>query len=178
MTATGRAFTTLGHVKRSITFALATAAVAFALSGCGAGLYSQTADQKPTVSGVGATTPGPDGVGTVSVQNAMLAYPGTEGYKAGSQAQALIWLFNDTHEPVRVVIRPGLESPITIPPGGYAKPEVKFTIDRPLRNDASFPVNVEIVGLSRFDLQLPIALPDQPAPKHTIELEKPAGEGH
>ncbi|WP_117215208.1 hypothetical protein [Allorhizocola rhizosphaerae] len=165
-------------MKRSITFALATAAVAFALSGCSAGLYTQTADQTPTVPGANVTVPGRDGVGTLSVRNATLAYPGTEGYKAGSQAQAHIWLFNDTPEPVRVVIRPGLESPVTIPPGGFAKPEVRFPVDKTLHNDGSFPVEVEFVGVSRFNLVLPIAPPDEPAPKHKIELDQPAGSGH
>jgi hypothetical protein len=165
-------------VKRSITFAVATAAVTFVLTGCSAGLYTQTADQKPTVPGINVSAPGRDGAGTVSVRNAMLAYPGTEGYKAGSEAQVKIWLFNNLPEPVRVVIKPGLETPITIPPGGYAKPDVKIPITKTIHNDASVPVSVEFVGVKQFDLKLPIEPPDAPAPPHKIELEQPAGDGH
>ncbi len=175
-------------MKRSITFAALASVAALALSACGAGLTSQTADQQSTVPGVSAQAPGQGGKGTISVRNAMLTYPGTEGYKAGSQAQVKIWLFNDSPETVQVVIKPGpdapitsaagADTPITIPPGGYAKPDVKFTVDQPIRNDANVPVQVNFVSVRVFDLKLSIEPPNAPAEPHKIEIETPAGEGH
>jgi hypothetical protein len=93
-------------VKRSITSLLVgTAAVAaLALTGCSAGLNSQTADAVAAVPGVNVTAVLPSGQGSVSVRDAVIAYPGIGGYKAGANAPLATRIFNDTTAPVKVTI--------------------------------------------------------------------------
>lgn len=178
-----RACITLSGVKRSITVAMA-AAAAFALAGCGVGIYSETAQKVPSVPGVNpAPAPGPDGAGTVSVRNAMLAYPGVEGYKSGADATVLVWLFNDTGNPVTVTFRTSAgtvtpEGPITIAPNSYAAPDVKIKLSRDVGTDKSVPVTIEFSGVKPFELELPMAPPTAPVPAEKVEFEEGSGSGH
>ncbi|GAA1619864.1 hypothetical protein ACFQY4_01620 [Catellatospora bangladeshensis] len=88
-------------MTRSITmlFAGGAAAAVLALSGCGAGMISQTADQVAAVPGFSATVPVPDG-GNIALRDAMVGYPGIKGYPAGADAPLQLRIFNDTDEPV------------------------------------------------------------------------------
>lgn len=166
-------------MKRSITIAVV-AAAPFALAGCGTGMYSQTADQVAAVPGINVTAPGPQGNGTVSVRNATVAYAGVDGYKSGSVATVKIWLFNDTPNPVTVVVKTDAgaveNSQVKIEPNQFAKPDVKIKLERDLRNVESLPVQVEFVGVHQFEIELPVEPPNAPAPGHTIEFEQPTGE--
>lgn len=161
-------------MKRSITFAVAAAAV-LALSGCGTGLYSQTADQVAPVPGVNATAQGPGGVGSVDVRNATVPYPGVEGYKAGSEATLQLHLFNQTPDPVRVVVTSSdgtiTMDDLTIEPQSYAKPDVKIKLNKDVNTVGEVQITVEFVGVVKMPLELPVAPPDQPVPAHTIEFE-------
>ncbi|GIF81408.1 hypothetical protein Cba03nite_27570 [Catellatospora bangladeshensis] len=80
-------------------FAGGAAAAVLALSGCGAGMISQTADQVAAVPGFSATVPVPDG-GNIALRDAMVGYPGIKGYPAGADAPLQLRIFNDTDEPV------------------------------------------------------------------------------
>lgn len=74
------------------TMALLTAA-ALTLSGCAAGQYSQTADQVAAIDGANGT------IGDITVLNARLAPTAREDYAAGSDAQLLLWISNDSLKP-------------------------------------------------------------------------------
>jgi hypothetical protein len=159
-------------VKRSIISALA-AVAALALSGCGAGMNSQTTEMVPAVPGVNVSHPGAGGVGTVGVRNAALAYPGVGGYKAGSKATLHIWVFNDTPSVQTVVIKAGGLSvdKFTVPAGGYSERSPKITVTKPIANQDAAEVEVEFVRVWTASLQVPVAPPTAPAPAQTIELE-------
>ncbi|MEV4411580.1 hypothetical protein [Catellatospora sp. NPDC049609] len=88
-------------MTRSITmlFAGGAAAAVLALSGCGAGMISQTADQVAAVPGYSATVPVPGG-GNIALRDAMIAYPGVKGFPAGADAPLQLRIFNDTEQPV------------------------------------------------------------------------------
>lgn len=80
-------------------FAGGAAAAVLALSGCGAGMISQTADQVAAVPGYSMTVPVPGG-GNIALRDAMVAYPGIKGYPAGASAPLQLRIFNDTEQPV------------------------------------------------------------------------------
>lgn len=88
-------------VTRSITMLLAggATAAALALTGCSAGMNSQTADQVAAVPGYSLTVPGPNG-GSVALRDAMLAYAGPKGYAQGATAPLQVRIFNDTQQPI------------------------------------------------------------------------------
>ncbi len=75
------------------------AAAALALTGCSAGMNSQTADQVAAVPGFSWTVPGPNG-GNVALRDAMVAYAGPTGYAQGATAPLQLRLFNDTEQPI------------------------------------------------------------------------------
>ena len=74
------------------TMALMTAGALF-LSGCAAGQNSQTADQVAAIDGANGT------VGDIAVLNARLEPTRREDYPAGSDAQLLLWISNDSLQP-------------------------------------------------------------------------------
>ncbi|MFD0594933.1 copper chaperone PCu(A)C [Catellatospora coxensis] len=88
-------------MTRSITMLLAggATAAALALTGCSAGMNSQTADQVAAVPGFSLTVPGPNG-GSVAVRDAMLVYAGPAGYAQGATAPLQLRIFNDTQQPI------------------------------------------------------------------------------
>ncbi len=75
------------------------AAAALALTGCSAGMNSQTADQVAAVPGFSWTVPGPNG-GNVALRDAMIAYGGATGYAQGATAPLQLRIFNDTEQPI------------------------------------------------------------------------------
>ncbi|MBV1853469.1 copper chaperone PCu(A)C [Catellatospora tritici] len=97
-------------MTRSITMLLAggATAAALALTGCSAGMQSQTADQVAAVPGAaGGSIETSPGAGNVVVRDAMVAYPGLPGYKAGADAPLQLRIFNNTKDPITVT---GVES--------------------------------------------------------------------
>ncbi|MGH4021044.1 MAG: hypothetical protein ACRDT0_17830 [Pseudonocardiaceae bacterium] len=67
------------------------AAVALAVSGCGAGLVAQTSEQLSAVNGASAD------IGTIALRDAVLAYPGGQGvvgYREGQNAPLLVTIAN------------------------------------------------------------------------------------
>jgi hypothetical protein len=171
-------------VKRSIISSLAaTAAVAatFALSACGVGMRSQTAEMVAPVAGVQQDTAGRDGQGTLSVRNAALVYPGPQGYKSGSEATARLWLFNNSPFEQAVAVKyDGQEvKRSTIKPGSFERAEVRFKLNQDVSTAGWVPIVVEWDGAGQMTLQLPIAPPDAAQPGQKIELPaEPGGEGH
>jgi hypothetical protein len=75
------------------------------LSGCSAGQIAETANKEASVQGVDVEAEVDDG--SVAVRNAMVAYPGPEGYESGEDAPVEVWIFNDTRSEVTVTVRPG-----------------------------------------------------------------------
>lgn len=76
------------------------AAAALALTGCSAGMHSQTAEQVAPVPGFSADGIPADGQGNIALRDAVLVYPGEKGYAAGADAPLLLRVFNDTEQPV------------------------------------------------------------------------------
>ncbi|GHJ46425.1 hypothetical protein Cs7R123_37670 [Catellatospora sp. TT07R-123] len=78
-------------------------AAALALSGCSAGMHSQTANQVAAVPGAaGGTIQLSPGAGTIVVRDVMVAYPGLQGYKVGEDAPLQLRIFNNTKDTVTV----------------------------------------------------------------------------
>jgi len=149
-------------VKRSITLTVA-ALAAFALAGCGTGVKSQTAHEVSAVPGYNVT----NNEGTVGVRNALLAYPGKDGYKAGSDATVEMRLFNDTGSPVQVEIKSEdastvkTEGTITVPSLGLIHPKVQLTGLRSAVTSANHvTITVVFVGIKEFTVPLVIAPPE------------------
>jgi len=169
-------------VKRSI-ISLAVpilAAATFALSACGTGRNSQTAEMVASVAGVSLDTPGKGGQGTLQVRNAALVYPGPQGYKAGAEATAQAWLFNMTPVEQPVVIRyEGKEiKRTTIKSGGFERAEMKFKLNKDVSNAQWVTVKFEWVGVKEETAQLPVAPPEALQPGEKIELPaEPGAEG-
>jgi hypothetical protein len=167
-------------VKRSITLAIATLATA-ALAGCGTGMYSQTADQVAPVPGYSQTYNIADqSGGTVGVRNAHLPYPGLEGFKAGSDVQIKLWLFNNTQKPVTVVVTSDegtLKEEVIIPSAQLAAPEMSLVaLKTDIKPGQSLPIKIEFVGHVVMEAILPVAPPQEALPRSP--LPGPEGEGH
>jgi hypothetical protein len=171
-------------VKRSIISTLAIA-TAFALSACGTGMNSQTAEMVAPVAGISLDTPVKDGegnpLGTLQVRNAALVYPGPQGYKSGTEATARAWVFNMTPNEQAVAIKyQGQEiKRVTIKSGGYERVEMKLKLAQDVSNAQWVPVTFDWVGVTPAEAQLPIAPPEAPQPGEKVELPaEPGAEGH
>jgi hypothetical protein len=152
-------------VKRTITLTLA-AAAALALAGCGTEVNAQTSKMVASVPGYNVTFTDANGQEVVGVRNAALQYPGPEGYKAGSDAIVDMRLFNNTDQPVVVVINTDAgtvktDGPITVPPQGIIAPKVSITgLKQAVNFGEPVRVRVEFVGLKEFiDVPLNIVPP-------------------
>jgi copper(I)-binding protein len=89
-------------VRRSLLLAATLGTVLLAGAGCGAGQISQTADIVPAVPGANSTaTPGGDA--SIQLRNALIAYPGLDGYRAGAAAPLELSVFNTGDDPVTLV---------------------------------------------------------------------------
>ena len=172
-------------MKRSIISTLATTvavAATFALSACGTGMRSQTAEMVPAVAGVSADSPGAgDAKGYVALRNAALVYPGPQGYKSGSEVTVHAWLFNNTPQERTIVIKhEGQEiKRSTIKSGGFERTELKFKVNKDVPNGQWVDVQFDWIDFYTMDVQLPIAPPDALQPGEKVELPaEPGGEGH
>ncbi|HEX6686750.1 MAG TPA: hypothetical protein VF062_28555 [Candidatus Limnocylindrales bacterium] len=165
-------------MKRSITAALVVATAAFALSACGVGRNAQTAEQVAPVPGIYADFPAPGGNGSVGMRNVALAYPGPEGYKAGSEATARFWFFNNTQNAQTVVVRYNGQTIHRgdVAPLGYDKPEARFQVTTDVKNYQMVPMEFEFVGLVKKTLEVPVITPDTAGPAEKVEFTE--GEGH
>ncbi|WP_067509115.1 hypothetical protein [Actinoplanes sp. TFC3] len=76
------------------------AVTAFALAACGTGQVAETAIKKPSVPGVNTE----NGNRSVSIRNLSVAYTGVKGYAAGDDAVLEVGLYNQTEQPVTVLI--------------------------------------------------------------------------
>ncbi len=97
----------LGTRRAALATGVATLA-AIALAGCSAGQVAETALKNPSVYGVNADATD----GSVFIRNLAVAYPGTAGYPAGADAPLQVGLYNQTRQPVTVLIssRPAAET--------------------------------------------------------------------
>jgi hypothetical protein len=66
------------------------------LAACGAGQLAATSLVVPVVAGGQASVEAGSRTETITVSNATLDYPGTQGYKQGSTAPVTLWIFNNT----------------------------------------------------------------------------------
>jgi hypothetical protein len=73
---------------------------AIALAGCSAGQVAETANKNPSVYGVNADSSD----SSVSIRNLAVAYEGTAGYPAGAAVPLQVGLYNQTREPVTVLV--------------------------------------------------------------------------
>lgn len=168
-------------MKRSIISILAIATATFALSACGTGMTAQTSEMVAPVAGISLDAVGMGGHGLLQVRNAALVYPGPQGFKAGSEATARAWLFNNTPEERLIVIKQQSQEiqRYTIPSGGAQKAEFKVKITQDLSNAGSVPVKFDWVNVKEQDAQLPVAPPEAPQPGQKIELPaEPGAEVH
>jgi hypothetical protein len=93
------------HRRAAAPLAGAFLGAALLLSGCSAGQIAETANKEASVQGVDAQAQVDDG--SVAVRNAMVGYPGPEGYESGEDAPVEVWIFNDTQSEVTVTVRAG-----------------------------------------------------------------------
>ncbi|WP_422737253.1 hypothetical protein ACN263_28165 [Micromonospora sp. WMMD729] len=93
------------------------AATSLLASGCGAGQVAETAEKEPSVQGVNLTTPN----GAYSVRGLLVAYPGTEGYRAGQDAPLNAVIYNDSKSTVTVTVTTQSAREVLIS-GGSASP--------------------------------------------------------
>src|SRR5690349_14807337 len=89
----------LGTRRAALATGVATLA-AIALAGCSAGQVAETSLKNPSVYGVNADSPD----GAVFVRNLAVAYNGSAGYAAGADAPLQLGLYNQTKQPVTVLI--------------------------------------------------------------------------
>ncbi|MFG1870081.1 hypothetical protein [Micromonospora arborensis] len=93
------------------------AATGLLASGCGTGQIAETALKEPSVQGVNLTTDN----GSFSVRGLLVAYPGTEGYRAGQDAPLSAVIYNDSKETVTVTVTTEGARDVVIS-GGSASP--------------------------------------------------------
>jgi hypothetical protein len=81
---------------------------AMALTGCGAGQISETANIVPATDGVNTS----NSDSSVSIRNLLVAYPGVKGYPAGGSAPLEVVFYNETTQPLTVTVasRPAAEA--------------------------------------------------------------------
>jgi hypothetical protein len=89
----------LGTRRAALATGVATLA-AVALAGCSAGQVAETALKNPSVYGVNSQSSD----GAVFIRNLAVAYPGVAGYPAGADAPLQVGLYNQTTQPITVLI--------------------------------------------------------------------------
>lgn len=117
-------------MKAGVRLAAALAAAALALTGCGAGQVTQTADTVPAITGVDVDA------GSLALRDLQVEYAGDGGYPEGGQAPLRVWIANEGQAPVALtaVTSPAAESvvldaadaaaaefPIVIAPDAYVR---------------------------------------------------------
>jgi hypothetical protein len=100
--------------RRAARSAVAGIALAVAVAGCSSGQVAETAIIRPP--GSGLNTQSPDG--SLLIRELQVLYNGPAGYPAGGTAPLQVSLFNETRQPMTVVIR---SAPPTgnVPKPGY-----------------------------------------------------------
>jgi hypothetical protein len=76
------------------------AVAAIALAACSAGQVAETALKRPSNAGVNAD----NADGSVFIRNLSVQYPGVEGYASGEDAPLELGIYNQTREPITVLI--------------------------------------------------------------------------
>jgi hypothetical protein len=92
--------------------------MAVALAGCSSGQVAETAIIRPPISGL--NTQSPDG--SLLIRNLQVLYTGPAGYPAGGTAPLQVSLFNQTKQPMTVVVRSAPPAG-NVPPPGYVSAE-------------------------------------------------------
>ncbi|GIH08384.1 hypothetical protein Rhe02_64510 [Rhizocola hellebori] len=151
------------------------------LAGCGTGKYSQTAQQVAPVPGYSQNFSIAQPPGSVGVSNAHLPYPGVGGYKAGAEAPLELWLYNNTQNPLTVVVTSEAgtveDNKTIVPVGGLVKPEMTITgLKNDIKPGESLTITIEFVGYVKTEAVLPVSSPEEALPRSPMQA--PAGEGH
>jgi hypothetical protein len=173
--------TTLIGVTRSITklFLGGAAVASLALTGCSAGMISQTADQVAAVPGASANLSAPveagsaaGSNGSVSVRDATFLYSGIAGYKAGADAPLQVRIFNDTAGPVTVTVNvdPAHAESVSLVGGAAAATPSPSDSPSPAPS-ASVSASPRVSGSAQPSPSAPSA-PAKPAP---VKLTIPSG---
>jgi hypothetical protein len=86
--------------RRFVLVAGLAAAAAVAFAGCSAGQVAETSLKKPSNQGVNEENSNK----TVAIRNLSVTYNGTEGYAAGDSAPLEVTLYNQTSQPITVLV--------------------------------------------------------------------------
>jgi hypothetical protein len=103
--------------------AVGAVAVAMALAGCSAGQVAETAIIRPPISGL--NTQSADG--KLLIRNLQVLYTGPAGYPAGGTAPLQVSLFNQTEQPMTVVIRSAPPASDGVQPGNVSAQQITIT---------------------------------------------------
>lgn len=90
----------IGPARQALVVTTLAMVVAGFAAGCSSGQITQTDSTVAAVPGTSAEVA--FGGGKISVRNALVAYPGAQGYAAGGTAPLEIRIFNDTGAPVKL----------------------------------------------------------------------------
>lgn len=116
-----------GSRRAALLLAGSAAATGLLLSGCGAGQVAETAVKVPSVQGINAQTPD----NAYKLRGLYVQYPGTEGYKAGSNAPINVVIYNDSRDPVTVTVTTDSAREVLLtgatPTGAQASPSQSAT---------------------------------------------------
>lgn len=134
-----------------IALAVAGATVAFT-AGCGAGRETQTDQQVAAVPGGNVKiSAAPDG--SVSVRNALIVYPGPNGYERGADAPIEVRVFNDTKAAIRLIDVRSPAGDVVLVREGAASPTPSATA-QPASPDPSMSPPPAATG-GRVDVEIP-----------------------
>lgn len=158
------------------------AAMTLAVSGCAAGMYSQTADQVAAIDGANGT------VGDIAVLNARLAPTVRDDYPAGSNARLLLYVSNisltaDSLESVTTSAAASVRitGDATLPPQklsdfasetGTEVIVTGFIQDQPY--GVSIPMTFSFANAGSIDLNIPIQIPpERSTDRETVNILPP-----
>jgi hypothetical protein len=153
-----------------------------AVSGCAAGMYSQTADQVAAIDGANGT------VGDIAILNARLAPTVRDDYPAGSNARLLLYVSNisltaDSLESVTTSAAASVRitGDATLPPQklsdfasetGTEVIVTGFIQDQPY--GVSIPMTFSFANAGSIDLNIPIQIPpERSTDRETVNILPP-----
>jgi hypothetical protein len=147
--------------------ALAGATVALT-TGCSAGLKTQTDQTVPAVPGANVqVSASPEGV--VSMRNALIVYPGLEGYRQGATVPLELRLFNDTTKAIRLIDVRTLAGTVVLSRGAAAPQPSPSVPASPTAGPTGSP------GASPTGEPSPSASPSPAPAGGPVNVEIPAG---
>jgi hypothetical protein len=90
------------------------------LAACSAGQLAATSMVVPAVAGAQASVDAGSPTETITVNNATLDYPGTQGYKKGANVPVTLWIFNNTTKDVTLTGASSDAGQVLVSPGSHS----------------------------------------------------------